>query len=266
VPAAPGGAGLTVAVTGPTGEIGKPFVAALERSPEVARIVGMARRPFDPAEHGWRRTEYVQGDVLDRAAVDRLVAGADVVVHLAFIVVRASSSTRDINVEGSRNVFRATVGAGAKRLVYASSVAAYGFPEADGRLTEETSRRAGTSAIPTRRRRPRSSASPGEITMVDLARALRPPRRPRAGSGGRRGGAPRLPRAVPARRGELDRGGAPAGAHGHRQGAPRVALAPAARRRRDAARDGRRGDRYAVTSVTGTPKRRWASPTTSSSR
>jgi UDP-glucose 4-epimerase len=136
VPAAPGGAGLTVAVTGPTGEIGKPFVAALERSPEVARIVGMARRPFDPAEHGWRRTEYVRGDVLDRAAVDRLVAGADVVVHLAFIVVRASSSTRDINVEGSRNVFRATVGAGAKRLVYASSVAAYGFPEDDGRLTE----------------------------------------------------------------------------------------------------------------------------------
>jgi hypothetical protein len=27
--------GLTVAVTGPTGEIGKPFVAALDRAPEV---------------------------------------------------------------------------------------------------------------------------------------------------------------------------------------------------------------------------------------
>jgi nucleoside-diphosphate-sugar epimerase len=130
--------GLTVAVTGPTGEIGKPFIAALEKAPEVTRIVGMARRPFDPAEHGWKRTEYRRGDVLDRAAVEGLVADADVVVHLAFIVVQASSETRHINIEGSRNVFEATVAAGAKRLVYASSVAAYGFPEdADDLLTED---------------------------------------------------------------------------------------------------------------------------------
>jgi nucleoside-diphosphate-sugar epimerase len=130
--------GLTVAVTGPTGEIGKPFIAALEKAREVTRIIGMARRPFEPAEHGWKRTEYRRGDVLDRAAVEGLVADADVVVHLAFIVVQASSETRHINVEGSRNVFEAAVQAGAKRLVYASSVAAYGFPEdVDGLLTEE---------------------------------------------------------------------------------------------------------------------------------
>ena len=42
---------LTVAVTGPTGEVGKPFVAALERMPEVGRVIGMARRRFDPAKH-----------------------------------------------------------------------------------------------------------------------------------------------------------------------------------------------------------------------
>jgi UDP-glucose 4-epimerase len=139
-PAPRSGGGLTVAVTGPTGEIGKPFIEALEKAParEVARIVGMARRPFDPGDHGWKRTEYRQGDVLDRAAVDALVADADVVVHLAFIVVSASSDTRDINVEGSRNVFEAAVAAGAKRLVYASSVAAYGFPEdVDGLITED---------------------------------------------------------------------------------------------------------------------------------
>ena len=130
--------GLTVAVTGPTGEIGKPLIAALARSRAVGRIVGMARRPFDRAEHGWKRTEYRRGDVLDRVAVERLVAGADVVVHLAFIVVQASERTRHINVEGSRNVFEAAVQAGAKRLVYASSVAAYGFPDdAGGLLTED---------------------------------------------------------------------------------------------------------------------------------
>jgi UDP-glucose 4-epimerase len=130
-------AGVTVAVTGPTGEIGRAFIRALERSRDVERIVGMARRPFDPAAHGWKRTEYRRGDVLDRGSVEDLVAGADVVVHLAFVVVKASSETRHVNVEGSRNVFEATVAAGAQRLVYSSSVAAYGFPEGDGLLTED---------------------------------------------------------------------------------------------------------------------------------
>ena len=119
--------GITVAVTGPTGDIGKSVVRALEQTPEVERIVGMARRPFDPAELGWERTEYRQGDVLDRAAVDSLVAGAEVVVHLAFIIFGGHEETRENNLKGSRNVFEATVAAGAERLVYTSSVAAYGF-------------------------------------------------------------------------------------------------------------------------------------------
>ena len=123
------GKGLTVAVTGPTGEIGRPFVQALERTRDVGRILGMARRPFDPSAHGWRKTEYRQGDITNRDDVDALVKDADVVVHLAFIVLGAGDATRDINLEGSRNVFEAAVAAKAKRLVYTSSVAAYGFHE-----------------------------------------------------------------------------------------------------------------------------------------
>ncbi len=119
--------GLTVAVTGPTGDIGRAAVRALEQAPEVERIIGMARRPFDPADLGWKRAEYRQGDVLDRESVDALVEGADVVVHLAFIILGDDEETREINVRGSRNVFEAAVAAGASRLVYTSSVAAYGF-------------------------------------------------------------------------------------------------------------------------------------------
>ncbi|HEU5143415.1 MAG TPA: NAD-dependent epimerase/dehydratase family protein [Solirubrobacterales bacterium] len=129
---------LTVAVTGPTGEIGKPFMAALERSPEVGRVIGMARRPFDPARHGWRKAEYRQGDILDREAVRELVEGVDVVAHLAFVIVAGSGASREINLTGSRNVFEATAAAGAKRLVYTSSVAAYGFERPEpGPLSEE---------------------------------------------------------------------------------------------------------------------------------
>jgi len=119
--------GITVAVTGPTGDIGRSLLRARERSREVRRIVGMGRRPFDPASEGLRKTEYLQGDVLDPAALARLIDGADVVVHLAFVIVGGAEESRRVNLDGSRNVFEATVAAGAKRLVYTSSVAAYGF-------------------------------------------------------------------------------------------------------------------------------------------
>jgi UDP-glucose 4-epimerase len=119
--------GLTVAVTGPTGEIGQALVAALERSSEVSHVLGMARRPFEPAERGWKKVSYRRGDVLDRAAVAELVEGADAVVHLAFIIMGSARESRSVNLDGSRNVFEAAVAAGVERLVYASSVAAYGF-------------------------------------------------------------------------------------------------------------------------------------------
>ena len=119
--------GLTVAVTGPTGDLGMAIVSALERSRSVKRVVGMARRPFDPAERGWKKTEYRQGDVTDRATVRRLVKDTDVVVHLAFAILTASDATRELNVTGSRLVFEESTKAGVERLCYASSVAAYGF-------------------------------------------------------------------------------------------------------------------------------------------
>jgi UDP-glucose 4-epimerase len=119
--------GLTVAVTGPTGDLGRAIVDALERSRSVKSIVGMARRPFEPEERGWRKTRYRQGDVTDAGSVRELVRDADVVVHLAFAILSASSATRKLNVAGSRCVFEESAKAGVERICYASSVAAYGF-------------------------------------------------------------------------------------------------------------------------------------------
>jgi nucleoside-diphosphate-sugar epimerase len=106
----------------------------------------MARRSFDPAAHDWKKVTYRQGDVLDPAAVAGLVADADVVVHLAFLIMGGQRETRAVNLEGSRNVFQAAVSAKVKRLIYASSVAAYGFHGDNPQpLTEETPAR-GTAA------------------------------------------------------------------------------------------------------------------------
>ncbi len=126
---APREAGLTVAVTGPTGTFGFGLVPVLEADARIARVRGIARRPFDPAEHGWRKLTYHRGDVRDAEALERVFAGADVVVHLAFLVTGTASAevTRAINVDGTLNAFRAAARAGVSRFVYASSAAAYGF-------------------------------------------------------------------------------------------------------------------------------------------
>jgi UDP-glucose 4-epimerase len=139
--------GITVAVTGPTGDVGRALMRALERSPDVAAIRAMGRRAIDPAAEGWRKTTYVRGDVLDRRAVEQLVGGADAVLHLAFAIMGAGGADgHRVNLEGSRNVFSATVAAGVRRLVYTSSVAAYGFhPDNPPLLTEEVPPR-GTDA------------------------------------------------------------------------------------------------------------------------
>jgi nucleoside-diphosphate-sugar epimerase len=120
---------LTVAVTGPTGTFGFGLIPLLQGDPRVERIVGIARRPFDPAAHGWSKMEYRRGDVRDPDALGEAFAEADVVVHLAFMITGTASreTIRAINVEGTLNAFSAAASVGAHRFVYASSVAAYGF-------------------------------------------------------------------------------------------------------------------------------------------
>jgi nucleoside-diphosphate-sugar epimerase len=119
---------LTVAVTGPTGTFGFGLLPLLQADDRVSRVVGVARRAFDPAEHGWTKMDYRRGDVRDPDALVEAFRGADVVVHLAFLIVGGSPE----RVEGAVHVDRAggvpaAAEAGARRFVYASSVAAYGF-------------------------------------------------------------------------------------------------------------------------------------------
>jgi nucleoside-diphosphate-sugar epimerase len=132
--------GLTVAVTGPTGTFGFGLIPWLQADERIRHIVGIARRPFDPARHGWTKMEYRQGDVRDPDALKPAVEDADAVVHLAFMITGTAprEAIREINVQGTLNAFAAAADAGAKRFVYASSVAAYGFhPDNPVGMTED---------------------------------------------------------------------------------------------------------------------------------
>lgn len=113
-----------VLVTGATGAFGAPLCAALAATG--LAVDAMARHaPSYPLPDGVR---FVAGDVTDADAVDRAVAGVDQVVHLAWVVgvSRDPADAERINFSGTRNVLSAMQRHRTRRLVFSSSVLAYG--------------------------------------------------------------------------------------------------------------------------------------------
>jgi UDP-glucose 4-epimerase len=77
------------------------------------------------------RVELIEGDLLDREAVERAVAGIDVVYHQAALasVPRSVAKPLDTNaacVTGTLNVLEAARQADVRRVIYAGSSSAYG--------------------------------------------------------------------------------------------------------------------------------------------
>ena len=122
---------MRIVVTGASGNVGTSVVEELARTPAVDEIVGVCRR-----EHEWtpEKTTWVWGDLADPQGPDlaAVVAGADVVVHLAWLFqpMRRPEVTWRANVLGTRRLLDAVVAAGVPGLVVASSVGAYS-PRAD---------------------------------------------------------------------------------------------------------------------------------------
>jgi nucleoside-diphosphate-sugar epimerase/alpha-beta hydrolase superfamily lysophospholipase len=118
---------MRVAVTGCTSDFGTVILPRLFEDADVEEVVGIDLR--EPRVDG-PKLRFEREDVRS-PRVAELVAGCDVVVHLAFIVaeIHDKVATHDINIGGSRNVIEAAHAGGARRLVLASSVASYGMHE-----------------------------------------------------------------------------------------------------------------------------------------
>ena len=119
------GGRLRVVVTGATGNVGTALVEVLADDPRVGAILGLARREPGPgpAPAG---TTYATADVASDP-LDGLLAGADAVVHLAWLFQPTHDplATWRANALGSMRVFEAAAAAGVGTIVYSSSVAAY---------------------------------------------------------------------------------------------------------------------------------------------
>src|SRR4051794_10025642 len=111
---------MRVVITGATGNVGTSLVRALAADERVDEVVGIARRR--PALT-FPKTTWQAADVEAYAArLPALFAGADAVVHLAWLIQpsRDRRELRRVNVDGSAAVFRAAAQAGVGTLVHAS--------------------------------------------------------------------------------------------------------------------------------------------------
>jgi UDP-glucose 4-epimerase len=130
-------AGSTILVTGGAGTIGSHIVDLLidENVREVRvldNLVRGRRENLREAEDRGR-VVFIDGDVRDRAAVGRAVAGCDYVFHQAALrITLCAQQPRDcidVLVGGTFNVFEAAAEVGVKKIVYASSASVYGAAE-----------------------------------------------------------------------------------------------------------------------------------------
>lgn len=125
---------MKVALTGATGYTGGHLLRALaERGHTVSILV----RPSSLKEAVPPGVRIVGGDLLDAAAITRLVDGADTVVHVAAVYRTAGhpdSYYRDVNVGGTERLLEAAARAGLSRFVHTSTVGVHGHvahPPAD---------------------------------------------------------------------------------------------------------------------------------------
>jgi nucleoside-diphosphate-sugar epimerase len=126
---------MNVLVTGASGFIGRHVIATLlERAPDASVVATRHTTPLLPSDD---RVRVVDCDLGRHAALERLAGGADVVIHLASYIGNDASTSDCVNAAGTAALVRAAMAAGARRVVYASSAAVYGWGVYRGAHEEE---------------------------------------------------------------------------------------------------------------------------------
>jgi nucleoside-diphosphate-sugar epimerase len=115
------------AITGGSGFLGLHLARRLLADGHDVRSLDL--EPIDP-ELAAAGVESIVGDIRDRSAAQRLVRGADAVVHsaAALPIQGSRAAIRSVNVDGTATVLAAAAEEGVRRVLFVSSTAVYGVP------------------------------------------------------------------------------------------------------------------------------------------
>ena len=110
---------MRLAITGGTGFVGAHL---LETALAAGHMVAALARREQPARAG---VDWISGDLQDRSALERLVDGADAVVHVAGVISARNATEFELgNVAGTLSMLAAATAGGVRRFVHVSSLAA----------------------------------------------------------------------------------------------------------------------------------------------
>jgi len=191
-----------VALTGASGYTGGRLLEALRaRGDDVSALFRASSVTGALRSSGAR---LVEGDLSDASAVERLLQGADALVHVAAVYRTAGhpdSYYRDVNVGGTERLLEAAARRGLQRFVHTSTVGVHGHvvdppadetaPLAPGDIYQQTKAEAEalafsfhrTRGVPVAVVRPGAIYGPGETRLLKLFRAIARGRYAVVGSG-----------------------------------------------------------------------------------
>ena len=119
--------GLKIFITGAGGYLGSVLATQLANMPDVESITGTINKTW-PSEPMPENVKLIKMDIRSQELLDA-VAGHDVVIHTAFVVLwskKMPAAVRDdINFNGTHNVAQATINNKIGKFIHASSLAAY---------------------------------------------------------------------------------------------------------------------------------------------
>lgn len=157
---------MKLAITGGTGFVGRHLITqARLKGHEIRALTRTPQPPMDGVE-------WIEGAIDPASNLDRLVAGADAVIHVAGAINAADRAAfAACNVDGTIAMLAAATEAGIRRFIHVSSLAArepalsdYGWSKA------ESERRVESSGLDWTIIRPPAVYGPGDREMLELFR------------------------------------------------------------------------------------------------
>jgi nucleoside-diphosphate-sugar epimerase len=179
-------------VTGATGFTGRALARRLLDQGE--EVVALVRNPASCADLEQRGARIVAGDIKDRTAVERAMAGVGTVYHIAALFRQAGfpdSEYREVNIEGTRHLLDAAQKEKVKAFVHCSTIGVCGdisTPPADeylpynpGDIYQVTKMEgeklalsyAREGKVPVTVARPASIYGPGDMRLLKMFRMIK---------------------------------------------------------------------------------------------